>query len=160
MRGTITERFWAKVALPNERGCLLWTAATDKDGYGRFLVRKGETRRAHRIAYVLTVGAIPDGLVLDHLCRQPGCVRPDHLEPVTNRENIRRGDAPARSGERAAARHAAVTQCPQGHPYSAENTYAYAAKDGTRRRHCRTCARNVNRLYQRARRALLRGGAA
>lgn len=81
-------RFWAKVAVSD--GCWLWTGATNERGYGH-IVRAGRFVQAHRAAYELAGGEIPEGLVLDHLCREPRCVRPSHLEPVTHRENLARG---------------------------------------------------------------------
>src|SRR6266496_2265386 len=92
--GLVT-RFWAKVDRSGgSRACWLWTGKTGRDGYGRIglggrgaLVRV----RAHRFAYELLIGPIPDGLQIDHLCRVRHCVNPAHLEPVTQRENILRG---------------------------------------------------------------------
>lgn len=86
----LPQRFWDKVRL-EPSGCWLWTANTNR-GYGNFTVA-GKTRKAHRISYQTFVGAIPDGLALDHLCRVRACVNPSHLEPVTWAENVRRGDA-------------------------------------------------------------------
>ncbi len=88
------ERFWAKVDRSGE--CWLWTGNVYRDGYGQFYVERRQVR-AHRWAYESEVGPIPEGLVLDHLCRVRLCVRPSHLEPVTNRENLLRGIA-ARKG--------------------------------------------------------------
>ncbi|MBT2412652.1 HNH endonuclease [Streptomyces sp. ISL-12] len=68
---------------------MLWTGSTDQ-GYGRLRFR-GRLVRAHRFSYELNVGPIPDGHQVDHLCRTPSCVRPDHLEAVTQRENVLRG---------------------------------------------------------------------
>ena len=90
-------RFWEKVAVGAT--CWLWFAARQKKGYGLF--RDGKMVQAHRWAYERYVGAIPRHLVIDHLCRQPACVRPDHLEIVTNAENLQRGR------KRASARRAA-----------------------------------------------------
>ncbi len=85
----LAERFWANVEKTDL--CWRWTAHLDrKTGYGRLLVDGGMVG-AHRIAYQLLVGPIPEGLDLDHLCRNKACVNPDHLEPVTQQENIRRG---------------------------------------------------------------------
>lgn len=82
-------RFWAKVSPPNGAGCWLWTATLVR-GYGQFGI--GSRRQyAHRVAYELLVGPVPEGLQLDHLCRTPACVNPAHLDPVTCRENLLRG---------------------------------------------------------------------
>ena len=117
-------RFWQKVDKTDT--CWLWTAAKAQ-GYGRFYCG-GRLHAAHRWSYELLIGPIPEGLHLDHLCRNPASVNPAHLEPVTQRENIIRGTAPA-------AEHAAATHCPQGHPYDEANTYL--APNGWRQ--CRTC---------------------
>ena len=84
---TTAERFFEKVDA--EGPCWLWTGAT-KRGYGVFRDGHGRAARAHRWAYEHLVGPIGKGLVIDHLCRVNGCVNPDHMEPVTNRENLRR----------------------------------------------------------------------
>ena len=89
------ERFWPKVDLLG--GCWLWLAATNDSGYGTFMARSRtddtpKTVRAHRWSYEHLVGPVPEGLELDHLCRTPACVRPEHLEPVTRRENTARGN--------------------------------------------------------------------
>ena len=86
------DRFWAKV--DRTPGCWLWRGGVTADGYGRFHASAGEVR-AHRYAYELVTGPIPVGHTLDHLddCLNPACVRPDHLEPVTNAENVRRRHA-------------------------------------------------------------------
>lgn len=69
-------------------GCWNWVGGQSSDGYGVWSLRGAVTRRAHRIMYERHKGPIPQGLQLDHLCRNRLCVNPDHLEPVTNRENI------------------------------------------------------------------------
>lgn len=74
-------------------GCWIWTRSCSPDGYG-WASLNNKTYQAHRLVYRLTVGAIPEGLVLDHLCRVRNCVNPDHLEPVTPRENLARGNTP------------------------------------------------------------------
>lgn len=133
----VEERFWEKVDKSAE--CWLWVSAMGPDGYGRFWLG-GHTLRAHRVAYEITVGSpIPEGLVLDHLCRNPSCVRPDHLEPVTQRDNILRGEG-------LAAQNAFKTCCPAGHEYDEANTYRYRGQ-----RFCRECAK----LKARRRRALV-----
>lgn len=90
LRGaTPLERFMSHVEKTDS--CWLWTGTRSGEyGYGNFGV-KGKTKRAHRFAYEALVGPIPEGIVLDHLCRTPNCVRPEHLQPVTTRENIVRG---------------------------------------------------------------------
>jgi hypothetical protein len=84
------ERLLSKVEVADS-GCWEWTAAKDPTGYGRFSVARSMDY-AHRAAYKLLVGPIPAGLDLDHLCRNRGCVNPDHLEPVTRRENLLRSE--------------------------------------------------------------------
>lgn len=121
------DRFWSKVE--NIGNCWVWTGAMDKFGYGCFNYR-GRTSRAHRVAYELANGPIPDGLELDHLCRNRYCVNPAHLEPVTFAENQRR-------------RAMAVTECPKGHPYDEANTY-----NGPRGRNCRACNAEAQMRYQ------------
>lgn len=111
--------------------CWEWTGAHNPGGYGRIGGggKRGPSLLAHRVLYERMVGPIPDGLTLDHLCRNPSCVRPDHLEPVTNRENILRGTSPV-------ADRARQTHCIRGHAFTAENTYTHPQR-GTR--HCRAC---------------------
>lgn len=121
---------------PNS-GCWLWSGMLDRHGYGRFHSEKGGVF-AHRWAYQHFKGEIPKGLVLDHLCRVPCCVNPDHLEPVTIGENVRRGNA----GVHHRIKMKAKTHCPQGHPYIPENMYVYGP-----RRHCKTCIREHGRKY-------------
>lgn len=89
-RSDPAERFWSKVDKGADDECWLWTASTDGHGYGQFW--NGERRMpTHRWAYEQARGPIPEGLQLDHLCRVRRCVNPDHLEAVTQAENIRRG---------------------------------------------------------------------
>lgn len=136
-----TARFWAKVALPNEQGCMLWLACKGPTGYGSFGAA-GANLRVHRVSYILAYGSIPDGLVIDHLCRVRHCVNPAHLEAVTQRENVRRGNlgsSPASllGGLATGALSRAKTHCPRGHAYSDENTYVAPLGD----RRCRECAK-------------------
>ena len=107
-------------------GCWIWKGTPRGDGYGQILV-DGYHWGAHRLAYTLWVGPIPDGLTIDHLCRQPLCINPAHMEPVTKRENTLRGDG-------ITARQARRTPCPRGHAYDERNTYVNRGK-----RHCRHC---------------------
>lgn len=106
---------------PNS-GCWLWFGA-GSPWYGSFNV-DGVIRKAHRVAYELYVGPIPDELQLDHRCRMPCCVNPEHLEPVTGMVNVHR--SPLWMGNQ--------THCKNGHEFTAENTRYYR---GNRR--CREC---------------------
>lgn len=131
-RPSVEQRFWAKVN--KTETCWFWTATLNNRGYGEF----GRFGLAHRYAYELLVGPIPIGLTLDHLCRQPACVRPDHLEPVTLRENVLRGKGWS-------GRNAIKTHCPQGHPYDEVNTRWYRNQ-----RNCRVCSRECSARRRRA----------
>lgn len=106
------ERFWAKVTKTD--GCWLWTGALNRSGYG-YVRRRPNQFLAHRYAYELVIGPIPDGMTLDHLCAVRNCVNPAHLEPVTLHENIIRSDGPA-------GRHARATECASGHVFTPGNT--------------------------------------
>lgn len=118
----LSERFWAKVDKTDT--CWLWTGATARNGYGQVGI-DGRTRSAHRVSYEALVGPIPDGLVIDHLCRVRHCVNPDHMEPVTSGENTRRGAS------------AQVERCVNGHPLVAPNLHVRQNRPG--RRECRVC---------------------
>lgn len=102
LRGTPLQRFWRMVDL-DETGCWIWTGRVNPKGYGQFRPggRGTSVAQAHRWAFELFVGSIPDGLHIDHLCRVKACVNPRHLEPVTDLENKRRA-AEARRREAAA----------------------------------------------------------
>lgn len=114
-------------------GCWEWQGNTDEDGYGQ-VFWEGKSYRAHRFSYETYVGPIPDGLVLDHLCRNHGCVNPEHVEPVTQRVNVMRGEGIAQA-------NAVKTRCINGHEFTAENTNI--TPQGWR--DCRTCSREKMR---------------
>ena len=127
----ILNRFWNKV--DKTGSCWVWTGARTSQGYGNFLWY-GKNVVAHRKSYEILVGNIPKDLDLDHLCRNRSCVNPYHLEPVTRRENLLRGDT-------IPAKHVNKTHCPKGHKYTKENTYTYA---GNNSRYCKTCRKERN----------------
>lgn len=126
------ERIAANSIPESNTGCWLWLLTVDRSGYGNMRM-DGRSRGAHRISYEVHIGSVPDGMVLDHLCRVRSCVNPSHLEPVTNRENCLRGAV-------------VKTHCLRGHPLSGENLRfrpergrAYPA------RLCVTCVTERNR---------------
>ena len=112
--------------------CWIWQAAVSAPGYGVFMLSDKNLVLAHRLAYTLFRGPIPDGLVLDHLCRNPACCNPDHVEAVSNKINISRGV----TVEVTRARMAAITHCKRGHAFDKTNTY-YDKTTGARQ--CRRC---------------------
>jgi hypothetical protein len=134
------QTFWERVSRGDPDGCWPWLGWKDGEGYGTFWI-DGRYHRAHRFAYELLVGPIPEGLQPDHLCRNHACCNPTHLEPVTQRENILRGFSPT-------AINARKTHCAKGHPYDDKNTRI--DKHGWRS--CRICkAGNLRRLRRRRR---------
>jgi hypothetical protein len=141
----LKDRFYSNVSLPNEDGCMLWTGTLvpkKGKGYGVFSFA-GIRVYAHRLAYELLVGPIPEGLQIDHVkawgCRSTACCNPDHLEPVTQEENLRRSDGIGQ-------RHARKTHCVNNHPFSKENTRILP--NGSRQ--CRQCRRDYANKYRNA----------
>jgi HNH endonuclease len=145
-------RFWAKVARGTADECWLWTGNIDEDGYGIFCPVGRKPVRAHRFVYELANGTIAPALVIDHVrargCTHRNCVNPAHLEPVTNVENVLRGDSPA-------ARSARALTCIRDHPLSGDNLRI--TRSG--KRSCRQCERDRTRDRQQRRRAGLVQGA-
>jgi hypothetical protein len=131
---TLPPRLREKVRADSQDGCWEWVAGRNDQGYGS--VRwDGKTHRAHRLVYELLVGPVPDGLMCDHLCRVRHCVNPAHIELVTNRENILRGESWT-------ARNARKTHCPKCH-----QPYAHVNRARAQQRICNPCryARDAER---------------
>ena len=134
--------FWNRVN--KTEGCWLWSSFRDPNGYGR-TYWKGRYQYTHRIAYELSVGPIPEGLDIDHLCRVPACCNPAHLEPVTHAENMARGA------------HAMKTHCKSGHEFTEANTRrkrktricrACVNADGLRRRIAKGATKRIKMLSE------------
>lgn len=129
----VWERFLLQWARDLETGCWEWSGSTAGGGYARLSV-DGERVQAHRWVYEELIGDIPEGRDLDHLCRNRGCVNPGHVEPVTRRENLVRG-------ETRIAEQVEQTHCKRGHEFTEENTYV--TSEG--KRQCRACKRRHGR---------------
>lgn len=127
----LPEKLAARIAV-DDAGCWLWQGAKTQKNYGMAYTNLCKERSAHRIAYALLIGSIPEGYEIDHLCRVPSCCNPLHLEAVTPQENRRRSPlAPERR-----------THCPEGHPYEGHNLYINAVGA----RVCKTCQREAGRI--------------
>lgn len=108
--------------------CMLWEGATQSKGYGCVTDGHGSSVLIHRKVWEESRGPIPEGMTIDHLCRQKTCINPDHMEVVTRAENVRR-------------EHAARTHCNANHPLSGENVRLYTRSNGLTYRVCRACRR-------------------
>lgn len=129
--------FWRQVR--KGEGCWEWTGPLTADGYGIFTARttlRAHTYSAHRVSWELERTRIPDGLTIDHLCRNTSCVNPSHLEPVSQGVNTLRGYGPT-------AKNARQTHCKNGHELVAPNLIRRA----NGRRECRTCYNERQRTY-------------
>lgn len=129
-KNTISD-FWKKVR--KTKSCWIWTGGSRGKGYGGARCF-GKNYLAHRLAYECLIGKIPDNMVLDHLCRNRNCVNPDHLEPVTNKTNVLRGNG-------VTARNSKKEFCIHGHRLSGNNI---AKVKGKNERRCRKC-HNIRR---------------
>ena len=125
----------------DDNGCWIWQNYLDSGKYGVLCIAKSMVR-AHRASYEAYVGPIPEGLQTDHLCRVTSCVNPEHLEPVTQQENLRR-------------KAIANTHCPQGHEYNEQNTYWQVpqAKNLNPSKKCKACSNIHGRGYRLRRKA-------
>lgn len=146
----LPESFWDKVSVADS-GCWNWHGYIDKAGYCR-VRHDGRTIGAYRRAYTALIAEIAKGLVCDHLCRNRWCCNPAHIEPVTNLENIMRGECYLSSKKRSAR----TTHCPKGHEYTDKNTRT----DPRGYRSCKACHNHrmmiVRRVARRARGAQIR----
>lgn len=131
MTDTLVDRFWVKVAVVHNE-CWMWLGSKTSAGYGNLYVGPQKWDYAHRVSYEIARGPIPEGLVLDHLCRNRSCVNPDHLEPVPQRINLMRGLAPY--GLRGTCKH--------GHDVT-DQANVYTRPNGQRQ--CRVCDRARDR---------------
>ncbi len=135
------EKFLKALTKEGPGDCWNWGGRKRADGYGLFGYTEGHKWHrvyAHRFSYELFVGPIPAGLVIDHLCRNPSCVNPEHLEPVPHEVNIARGFSPW-------AVNARKTHCKRGHEFTLENTWVNTKGH----RVCRTCKREYQRTWRR-----------
>lgn len=142
MNRTLEARFFAKVDGGDYTTCWNWVGGKCRSGYGRFAIVGHTLKQAHRVAWSFLRGDIPEGLELDHLCRNTSCVNPWHLEPVSPLENT----------QRAAAHHrGSRTECRVGHDLTAPGAYPWYAGDGCHR--CLECRRRTIRESVRRHRA-------
>lgn len=146
----LLERLLARITHSEElfKGtpCWLWQGSKSKAGYGTVSISK-KIMYTHRVFFELLKGSIEKGLVIDHLCRNRSCCNPDHLESVTQKVNIQRGDTGIAGGSVMGARNAARTHCKYGHEFNEDNTYYTAANPKIR--YCKLCRkRNYNAWKQ------------
>lgn len=126
--------FFSKADLSGD--CWTWQGSHYRNGYGKIGLAG---YRVHRISYELTKGEIPKGLVIDHLCRVRNCINPSHLEAVSPKDNVLRGESQHAQNKR-------KTSCKNGHELNTENTYSRKDRNT---RECKTCRSEAVRKFQR-----------
>ena len=135
MPDLVLERFWEKVEVNEKTACWNWLGSLFSSGYGQFKLTHTKNVRAHKFAYEVNRGKVPEGLTLDHLCRNRKCVNPNHLEPVTQKENLMRGNS-------IQAMNSKKTHCNKGHSLSGDNLYIHNNK-----RYCKICTNETKRIF-------------
>lgn len=135
-------KFWARVVRGTDAQCWTWFGALGSHGYGVFSLGKFNLQNAHRVAWRALRGPLPEGLSIDHLCRNRRCVNPSHMELVTNVENVMRGES-------FSAVNARKTHCQRGHLLAGDNLESM--KNGARS--CRICHNETHRIAVKKRRA-------
>lgn len=128
------ERFWSHVDWSDDLdACWEWNAYRDGKGYGRVQYAGCPDRLAHRVAYKLLVGDIPEGMTLDHECENTSCANPCHVSVKTSLDNYMLSSK------------IGLATCKHGHQLTPDNVYVYPSNG---RRECRTCAREYKRAYK------------
>lgn len=128
------KRFWSKVI--KTKDCWIWSACKNPFGYGTFYLKK--LMRAHRVSYEISYGSIPNNLTIDHLCRNTSCVRPEHLEAVTQRENVLRGNSLMAINKK-------KFFCKRDHPLLGKNIYCRPLR---KQRECRICREILRQRWE------------
>lgn len=148
-RSPAIDRILAKTT-EDDNGCWIFHGSDNGVGYG-VVFNEGRQEYTHRVTYEFFIAEIPEGLQIDHLCRQRRCCNPWHLDPVTTAVNVARGEARLRSGAWRADFELSKTHCPAGHAYDSENTYITSKGH----RQCRLCKTAAELRYREANREVI-----